>query len=38
MSYQVDFLLPLKLGKISSYLGLWPQKALGQLAGRIFYF
>ena len=38
MSYQVDFLLPLKLGKISSYLGLWPQKTLGQLAGRMFYF
>ena len=38
MRYQVDFLLPLKLQKISCYFGLWPQNTLGELVVRIFYF
>ena len=38
MRYQVDFLLPLKLQKVSCYFGLWPQKSLGQSVCRIFYF
>ena len=35
---QVNFLLPLKLRKISCYFRLWPQKTLGQSVCRIFYF
>ena len=38
MKYHVDFLLPLKLRKISCYFGLYPQKTLGQSICRIFYF
>ena len=37
MSYQVDFLLPLKLEEIY-YFGLWPQDTIGQSVCRIFYF
>ena len=36
--YGVDSLLPLKLPKIWSYFGLWPQKTLRQLICRILYF
>ena len=38
MKYQVDFFLPLKQQKISSYFGLWPQNTLGQSVCRIFCF
>ena len=38
MMYQVDFLLLLKLRKISFCFGLWPQKTLGQTLCRIFTF
>ena len=37
MSYQVDFLLPLKLEQIC-YFGLWPQNTIGQSVCRTFYF
>ena len=38
MRYQVDFLLPWKLQKVSCYFGLRPQNTLGQSVCRIFYF
>ena len=38
MKYQVDFLLPLKLQKLSFYFGLWFQNTIGQSVFRIFYF
>ena len=38
MRYQVNFLLPLKLRKISCYFGFWPQRTLGQSVCRIVYF
>ena len=38
MRYQVDFLLSLKLQKISCNFSLWPQKPLGQSVCRILYF
>ena len=36
MTYQVDFLLPLKLEEILCYFGLWSQNTLGQSVCRIF--
>ena len=38
LRYHIEFLLPLKLQKISRYFGLRPQNTLGWSFCRIFYF